>query len=93
MALWYEHTGILDNAFLQPSSLECIRLVNSIGEKHWGIFLGDEIVNLPGQLLTYTVAIANDGTVSSRPDMPHFPDTTANILGTLSDILPAILTT
>jgi phospholipase D1/2 len=93
MALWYEHAGILDNAFLQPSSLECIRLVNSIGEKHWDIFLGDEIVNLPGQLLTYPVAIANDGTVSSRPDMPHFPDTTANILGTLSDILPAILTT
>jgi phospholipase D1/2 len=93
MGLWYEHMGKLDNVFLQPWSLECIRKVNSIAERHWDLFAREEIVDLPGHLLTYPVAIAADGSVSEFPGLSHFPDTNANILGTLSDILPAILTT
>ncbi|KAF2323242.1 hypothetical protein GH714_034289 [Hevea brasiliensis] len=35
MALWYEHLGMLDDAFLIPESEECVRKVNQIADKYW----------------------------------------------------------
>ncbi|KAL0319375.1 UNVERIFIED_CONTAM: Phospholipase D alpha 4 [Sesamum angustifolium] len=37
MSLWYEHTGRADNAYQEPESLECVRTIQSIGEKMWKI--------------------------------------------------------
>jgi len=93
MGLWYEHMGRLDNSFLQPWSVECIRKVNRIGDQLWDLFAGEEVVNLPGHLLTYPVAVGSDGAVSAVPGMENFPDSQAKILGTLSSSLPEILTT
>ncbi|MCO5603712.1 hypothetical protein L7F22_057863 [Adiantum nelumboides] len=92
MSLWYEHMGRLDNAFLQPWSLECIRKVNSTADDLWDKYVADEPVDLPGHLLTYPVAVSNEGTVTELPGRKCFPDTKANILGGKGS-LPPILTT
>eukprot|EP00250_Pteridium_aquilinum_P008779 c18202_g1_i1 orf=163-2598(+) len=92
MSLWYEHLGRLDNLFLQPWSLDCIRKVNSIADDLWDQFVADEPVDLPGHLLTYPVAVSNEGLVTELPGRKFFPDTKANILGGKT-ALPPILTT
>ncbi|KAJ7565055.1 hypothetical protein O6H91_02G045900 [Diphasiastrum complanatum] len=92
MSLWYEHLGLLDNVFLKPWSLECVRKVNTVSDNLWNLFAADSPVDLPGHLLTYPVAISSDGSVLEFPGLTHFPDTKANILGVKSELLPPILT-
>ncbi|KAF6156654.1 hypothetical protein GIB67_017790 [Kingdonia uniflora] len=94
MSLWYEHLGMLDDAFLQPESTECIQKVNKLADKYWDIY-SSEILDrdLPGHLLTYPVGVTYDGMVSELPGTEFFPDTKARVLGTKSDFLPPILTT
>eukprot|EP00268_Persea_americana_P012980 TRINITY_DN1560_c0_g1_i1.p1 TRINITY_DN1560_c0_g1~~TRINITY_DN1560_c0_g1_i1.p1 ORF type:complete len:814 (-),score=152.58 TRINITY_DN1560_c0_g1_i1:429-2870(-) len=94
MALWYEHLGMIDNSFLQPESLECVRKVNKIADKYWDLYTSETMEHdLPGHLLSYPIGVANDGHVSQLPGTEFFPDTKARILGTKSDYLPPILTT
>jgi phospholipase D1/2 len=95
MGLWYEHLGKLDNSFLKPWEVECIRKVNSIADEYWSMWSGEEVVEMPGHLLTYPVAIGEDGTVTNLPGFECFPDQSsqAKILGTKSETLPSILTT
>jgi phospholipase D1/2 len=91
MSLWYEHIGKLDNLFLQPWSVECIRKVNQIGDRYWDMWAGEEVVDMPGHLLSYPIDIDEDGNVTAKVEC--FPDTQAKVLGTKSDTLPSILTT
>lgn len=95
MALWYEHLGMLDEAFLRPESEECVRKVNEMAERYWEIFSSDgpPELDLPGHLLRYPVGVAEDGEVTELPGFEFFPDTKARVLGTKSDYLPPILTT
>ncbi|KAJ7234779.1 hypothetical protein O6H91_10G068700 [Diphasiastrum complanatum] len=92
MSLWYEHTGCLDKAFLEPWSLECVRKVNSISDNLWNLYIADSPVDLPGHLLTYPVKVASDGSIVELPSLTKFPDTNAHVLGEKSEFLPAILT-
>ncbi|KAJ4788522.1 Phospholipase D [Rhynchospora pubera] len=94
MALWFEHLRQLDNAFLQPESLECIRKVNQIANQYWNIYASPAQRDLPGHLLSYPIRINSDnGQVTELPGMEVFPDTKASVLGHKSDYLPPILTT
>ncbi|XP_072982469.1 phospholipase D alpha 1 [Typha latifolia] len=94
LALWYEHLGMLDDLFLDPESLECIQKVNKIADKYWDLYSSDNLDrDLPGHLLSYPIAITNEGVVTELPGMEFFPDTRARVLGTKSDYLPPILTT
>ncbi|KAJ7543194.1 hypothetical protein O6H91_09G029300 [Diphasiastrum complanatum] len=93
MALWFEHLGTINNAFLEPWSLGCIRMINSISDKLWDLYAAESVVDLPGHLLTYPVSVSYDGSVLELPGVTKFPDTKANILGVKSDYLPPILTT
>jgi phospholipase D1/2 len=92
MSLWYEHSGTLDNAYLQPSTVNCIRLLKAIGDKNWAVWSGDAVVNMPGQLLSYPVVIGQDGSISNVPGFECFPESQGKIMGTKSDTLPSILT-
>jgi phospholipase D1/2 len=47
MSLWYEHTGKLDNAYLEPWSVDCIRMIKALGDEHWALWSGT-LSNLPG---------------------------------------------
>ncbi|KAF5196440.1 Phospholipase d alpha [Thalictrum thalictroides] len=94
LALWYEHLGQNHNAFLQPSSLECVRLINQISDRHWGVYSSEtSYADLPGHLLSYPINVTNNGEVMELPGTKYFPDTKANVLGAKSDYLPPILTT
>ncbi|XP_049373672.1 phospholipase D alpha 1-like isoform X2 [Solanum verrucosum] len=94
MALWYEHLGMLDNRFLQPESVECIRKVNKIGDKYWDMYSSESLIHdLPGHLLTYPIGITENGEITELPGVECFPDTKAPVLGTKSNFLPPILTT
>ncbi|KAH7294189.1 hypothetical protein KP509_28G060000 [Ceratopteris richardii] len=92
MSLWYEHLGRLENVFLQPWSLDCIRRVNAIGDELWNQFIGHEPVDVEGHLLSYPIFISDDGSVLQLPGYICFPDTKAPILGAKGS-LPPILTT
>ncbi|NP_001302777.1 phospholipase D alpha 1 [Brassica napus] len=94
MSLWYEHLGMLDETFLDPSSVECIEKVNRISDKYWDLYSSESLEHdLPGHLLRYPVDVDCEGDVTEFPGFEFFPDTKARILGTKSDYLPPILTT
>lgn len=94
MALWYEHLGKLDNSFLQPESLECVRRLNRIAEEYWDLYACDTLdCDLPGHLLSYPIQVTRSGEVTELPGFEHFPDTKARVLGSKSEMLPSILTT
>ncbi|XP_026454541.1 phospholipase D alpha 1-like isoform X1 [Papaver somniferum] len=94
MALWYEHLGMLDEAFQQPESQNCIQKVNKIADKYWDMYSSSNLErDLPGHLLTYPVAVTYEGNITELPGNEFFPDTQARVLGTKSDYLPPILTT
>ncbi|KAK6932184.1 Phospholipase D-like domain [Dillenia turbinata] len=43
-----EHTGTVENCFMQPESLECVRRLRSIGEMNWKQFAADEVSEMRG---------------------------------------------
>ena len=58
MALWHEHLGFLNDCFLTPESLECVRKINQIAECHWEHYISETLSHdLPGHLLTYPIGI------------------------------------
>ncbi|KAK6941658.1 Phospholipase D/Transphosphatidylase, partial [Dillenia turbinata] len=94
MALWYEHLGLLDDSFLHPESLECIQKINKIASQHWELYAHQSVeCDLPGHLLRYPIHVTENGEVTPLPGFEFFPDTRARILGSKSEILPAMLTT
>ncbi|KAK3043722.1 hypothetical protein RJ639_001918, partial [Escallonia herrerae] len=93
MVLWFEHLEIVDDIFLHPETLECIRKVNELAEENWHIYSSGDVQEFPGHLLRYPVAVSRIGEISALPGTEFFPDTKARVLGTKSDYLPPILTT
>ncbi|KAK2983824.1 hypothetical protein RJ640_008500 [Escallonia rubra] len=95
MSLWYEHTGRAEELFREPQSLGCMQRINSIGERMWKIFCGDEIVDMEGvHLVTYPVRVTVDGHIEDLVDGDgHFPDTETPVKGKRSKVLPPIFTT
>ncbi|KAK8964997.1 Phospholipase D delta [Platanthera guangdongensis] len=81
MSLWSEHTGMLDELFEMPGSLDCVRLVNKITDENWANFMADEMKSLKGHLLRYPVKVELDGKVVPIPDQENFPDVGGKILG------------
>lgn len=93
-ALWYEHIGDNSVLFDEPEGVECVRLLNRIGERNWELYSKDILdQSVTTHLLRYPLHVAEDGSVTSLPGMQYFPDTMAFILGSKSDLLPPILTT
>lgn len=94
LALWYEHMGMLDETFLKPESIECVRKVNRIAENNWDLYSCETLDDdLPGHLLSYPIRVTENGEVTTLPNTECFPDTEARVLGSKSEILPPILTT
>ncbi|KAB2618628.1 phospholipase D alpha 1-like [Pyrus ussuriensis x Pyrus communis] len=86
--------GLLNDIFLEPQNVECIRKVNQIADQHWDLYSCDTLDgDLPGHLLSYPIAVTENGEVTELPGTEFFPDTKARILGSKSDLLPSVLTT
>lgn len=81
MSLWAEHTGTIENCFLQPESLECVRRVREMGKLNWKQFAAPEVTELRGHLLKYPVEVDRRGKVKSIPGQEDFPDVGGKIVG------------
>ncbi|KAH7849966.1 hypothetical protein Vadar_025728 [Vaccinium darrowii] len=55
MSLWKEHLGTIEDCFMRPESLECVRMVRSMGEMNWQQFAADEVTEMRAHLLKYPV--------------------------------------
>ncbi|KAM1731996.1 hypothetical protein ACFX11_017805 [Malus domestica] len=63
-------------------------------DQHWDLYSCDTLDgDLPGHLLSYPIAVTENGEVTELPGTEFFPDTKARILGSKSDLLPSVLTT
>ncbi|RVX16917.1 Phospholipase D alpha 4 [Vitis vinifera] len=94
MSLWYEHTGLVEEVFQEPQSLECVERLRFIGEKMWGIYSAEEVEDMEGvHLVTYPVTVTKDGSVEDLAEGGNFPDTNTPIRGRRSRVLPPIFTT
>ena len=81
MSLWAEHTGTIEDCFVEPESLECVKRVRSMGEMNWKQFASDDISEMRGHLLKYPVEVDRKGKVKPIPKCETFPDAGGNIVG------------
>ncbi|KAK4772580.1 hypothetical protein SAY86_014355 [Trapa natans] len=101
MSLWYEHTRQAQDLFMEPESLECVNAMREIGDRMWGVYRGEEVVDMEGvHLMSYPVQVTPDGRVDdiggssgARGAGAVFPDTKATIRGRRSKVLPPVATT
>ncbi|KAJ1419990.1 Phospholipase D/Transphosphatidylase [Sesbania bispinosa] len=92
MSLWAEHLGSLDETFVEPHSLECVRYVNNIARQNWDVYISEEGKEMRGHLLPYPIQVSQDGKVSPLPEYEYFPDVGGKVLGSPNS-LPDALTT
>ncbi|KAJ6400475.1 hypothetical protein OIU84_016011 [Salix udensis] len=81
MSLWAEHTGVIEDCFTKPESLECVRRIRAMGEMNWKQFASEEISEMTGHLLKYPVEVDRMGKVRPIPGSETFPDVGGNIIG------------
>ncbi|CAK7347980.1 unnamed protein product [Dovyalis caffra] len=81
MSLWAEHTGVTEDWFTRPESLECVRKIRTMGEMNWKQFAAEEITEMRGHLLKYPVEVDRKGKVRPIPGSETFPDVGGNITG------------
>jgi phospholipase D1/2 len=89
---WMHTTGMMEDVFRRPASLDCVRRINDIAEDNWKRYVQDEVCEMHSYLVPYPIKIATDGTISARTKDGCFPDTKAKILGRRT-FLPKLLTT
>lgn len=92
LSLWYEHLGELHEDFLHPETKECVCKVRDRSQHLWDLYTQDDIIDMPGHLLLYPMAISSNGELKSLHGYENFPDTKARVLGALTPTLPSILT-
>ncbi|GKV36534.1 hypothetical protein SLEP1_g44655 [Rubroshorea leprosula] len=95
MSLWYEHTGVAENIYKEPESLECVQRMRMIGDEMWEIYSGEQIVDMEGvHLVTYPVDVTEDGVIGELVNSDgNFPDTKSPVKGRRSKVLPPLFTT
>ncbi|XP_061966960.1 phospholipase D beta 2-like [Populus nigra] len=81
MSLWAEHTGVIEDSFTKPESLECVRRIRTMGEMNWKQFAAEEVSEMRGHLLKYPVEVDRKGKVRPIPGSETFPDVGGNITG------------
>ena len=81
MSLWAEHTGTIEDCFLQPESLECVSRIRTMGELNWKQFASNDVTEMTGHLLKYPVEVDRKGKVRSLPGHEEFPDVGGKIVG------------
>lgn len=92
MSLWAEHLGRVEEGFMDPQTIECVRRVNKIARRNWQAFVADEYKPMKGHLMQYPVHVSKNGEVTALPGFECFPDVGGKILGAPTN-LPDALTT
>lgn len=87
LSLWYEHTGIIEDAFEEPHRLECVDKIRCIGEEMWKIYSGDEVVDMKGvHLVCYPLHVKEDGCLEDLATCSNFPDTHTDLCSYTLDV-------
>jgi phospholipase D1/2 len=94
MHIWASITGEMHEAFRNPSSPECVKVMNTIAERNWQKYIGDETVDMTSHLLPFVLEFAG-GKIYPRKGLVdgNFTDTKASVLGKKSLLLPELLLT
>jgi phospholipase D1/2 len=87
-------TGEMHDEFRNPSSKECVKVMNSIAQRNWATYIGKETVDMKSHLLPFPIDFVN-GKITPRKGLVggDFPDTKASVLGKKSLLLPELLLT
>ncbi|XP_011007499.1 PREDICTED: phospholipase D delta-like [Populus euphratica] len=93
MSLWREHLGEVDELFMEPENLLCVKRVNHTAEENWKKFTDPNFKLLKGHLLKYPLKVDADGKVGPLPGSENFPDVGGKVLGAHSATIPDALTT
>ena len=91
LSLWAAHTGVNDPIYDNPQTPECARHINEIAQQNWDIYAGKAVIDLPAPLMKYPLIVGDDGIIQTKPGAEKFPDTTANVNGSQTNI-PNLLT-
>lgn len=86
MSLWAEHTGVMEECFNKPESIECVRRLRTMGEQNWRQFAAEQVTEMKSHLLKYPVEVERTGKVRPLPGCETFPDVGGNIVGTFTAI-------
>lgn len=92
LSLWYEHLGELHDDFLHPESIECVCRVRAKSQHLWDLYTQNDIVDMPGHLLSYPIVVCSNGDLKPLHGYECFPDTKARVFGSHAPTLPSILT-
>jgi len=93
LSLWAEHMGGSHNYHVDPSSKHTLHKIIDLAKESWNVYAGLIVRPLPCHLLYYPIHVNADGSLHELPFHTHFPDTSANIMGSRSTKLPRALTT
>ena len=94
MALWTAHLGGTDDAYLNPASDDCLAKVKEVSDGFWSLYTADKAEHSDVHLLPYPIQVSEDGVVHSLPEpFDCFPDTSAKVLGSKSQLIPILVTT
>ncbi|GBG72658.1 hypothetical protein CBR_g12231 [Chara braunii] len=93
MSLWAEHTGAVEDVFVDPSSPSCVHRINDLASTNQAQFCSNRPQNLRGHIVPYPIEVGADGTVTSVRGLPNFLDSDAPVLGKQCTVLPDALTT
>ncbi|KAH3743817.1 Phospholipase D gamma 1 [Pelomyxa schiedti] len=91
LALWKEHTGVVQPEFERPNNPQAIATLREIGKQNWKVYSAPTFAPMTSHLMNYPMEIDEDGDISYP--LKHFPDTTALICGASSTTMPDMLTT
>lgn len=94
MHIWASITGEMHEAFRNPSSPECVKVMNTIAERNWQKYIGEETVEMTSHLLPFVLEFVG-GKIYPRKGLVdgNFTDTKASVLGKKSLMLPELLLT
>ncbi|XP_044502403.1 phospholipase D beta 2-like [Mangifera indica] len=81
MSLWAEHLGTIEDCFMEPASLECVKRVRTMGEMNWKQFVADDVTEMRSHLIKYPLEVDRKGKVKPIPGHETFPDVGGCITG------------
>ncbi|KAE8665838.1 Phospholipase D gamma 2 [Hibiscus syriacus] len=81
MSLWAEHTGVVEDCFTQPESIDCVRRIVQMGKLNWNQFASEEVTEMRGHLVKYPEEVDAKGKIRPLPGCETFPDVGGNICG------------
>lgn len=94
MHIWASITDQMSDAYRNPSSKECVDLMNSIAEKNFKDYMGEEPVDMTSHLLPFPLEFHKGELIPRRGLVDgKLPDTAGDAMGKKSVVFPEMFLT